>query len=618
MAASQSKPFGLWPSPISPEFMSGAIRLEDVQIDEDGTVVWLESADGKTQLMAQSGIDAPRSLAPGFKVGGSVGYGGGDFTIRGGKAVFVSKNRLYSVGLMGGQPTPFTPEFGEMASPVISPNGQYALFISSIDRADCLAMVKMDGSKWPVKLASGADFYMQPVWHPNGNAVAWIEWDHPNMPWDGCRLMLGELVDDSNLRYQQIDGGPAEAVFQPVFSPDGHYLVYARADGNDDVLILLDLETLQKRTLAKGKCLIEPAWIQGLRSIAWDPGSTSVYYLVNTNNKRSLERISLATGQVTATNVAPYSWIKQIDCAIDGSLVFIAANPQTPDRVVKLNPNGSLQVLKRSTPENIPDDYLQDPQPIEWKAPDGSVVHGLYYAPRSPLFTSPGLPPAVISIHGGPTSARVWEHNSQSIFFTSRGFAYLEVNHRGSSGYGRDYMYSLRKNWGKLDVEDAAGGAAALGELGLADKGRIAIMGGSAGGYTVLNSLIHYPAIFKVGINFYGVANLFDFLIGTHKFEERYNDSLVGTLPEAAEKFKTWSPIFHADKITNPVAIFQGEIDKVVPRDHSDQIVTVLKTNHVPHIYRLYEGEGHGFRKAQTIADFYNNINQFLLTYLLF
>jgi dipeptidyl aminopeptidase/acylaminoacyl peptidase len=221
-------------------------------------------------------------------------------------------------------------------------------------------------------------------------------------------------------------------------------------------------------------------------------------------------------------------------------------------------------------------------------------------------------------VHGGPTSARVNSYNADAAYFTTRGYAFLEVNYRGSSGYGRSYMLMLRQKWGLLDTEDAAGAAGALAALGLADPQRIVIMGGSSGGYTVLNALIHFPGVFKAGVNLFGVANLFDILSGTHKFEERYNDSLVGALPEAAARYKEWSPVFHAAQITDPVAIFQGADDKVVPPVQSEQIVAALRANKVPHIYKLYAGEGHGFRKTETIIDFYNNLENFLKQYVLF
>ena len=204
-------------------------------------------------------------------------------------------------------------------------------------------------------------------------------------------------------------------------------------------------------------------------------------------------------------------------------------------------------------------------------------MYGTYYAPTNPEYTSDGLPPAIVYIHGGPTSEQPVTYSAERTYFTTRGYAWLEVNYRGSSGQGRTYLQALRSNWGLADREDAAGGANALISQGLADPHRLIIRGGSAGGYTVLNTLIHYPGLFKAGICLYGVSNLFSLAQDTHKFEAHYNDSLVGPLPEAAEKYHAWSPIFHASQINDALAIFQGSIDKVVPPSQSEEIVNALR-----------------------------------------
>ena len=295
---------------------------------------------------------------------------------------------------------------------------------------------------------------------------------------------------------------------------------------------------------------------------------------------------------------------------------MLASSPKIPARLVTIE-DGRQVIEKRSSGEAIPEDELPEPRAIEWPAPDGTVVHGLYYPPTSTRFTSEGLPPAIVNIHGGPTSMRSTNFNAEAAYFCTRGYAFLEVNYRGSTGFGRSYMLKMRDKWGLVDTEDAGEAAGALAALGLADPRRIVIMGGSSGGFTVLNALIQFPGVFKAGVNLYGVANLYDLVIGTHKFEQHYNEMLVGVLPEASERYKAWSPVFHADKIKDPVAVFQGEDDRVVPMEHSEQIVATLRANHVPHIYRLYPGEGHGFRKTETIIDFYENLEKFLKLHVL-
>ncbi|NLC29723.1 MAG: S9 family peptidase, partial [Chloroflexi bacterium] len=206
----------------------------------------------------------------------------------------------------------------------------------------------------------------------------------------------------------------------------------------------------------------------------------------------------------------------------------------------------------------------------------------------------------------------------EAAYFTSRGYAYFAVNYRGSSGYGRSYREALNGNWGKIDLQDVIEGTQALVEAGLADPKKLVIKGGSAGGYTVLNALVNHPGFFKAGLCSYGVSNLFLMDMDTHKFEAHYNASLVGALPEAAEKYQAWSPVFNADKIRDAVAIFQGSEDKVVPPEQSEAIVSVLRANKVPHVYKLYEGEGHGFRKKATLIDYYETVERFLKQYVIF
>lgn len=608
-------PFGLWPSPISPELLGLRIRLEDVQFDSDGeTLVWLEGRSGRRVLVVRKPGSAARDLTDTLKVSGGIGYGGGDFTVRHGKVVFASEGRLYRQSLDGERPKAITPKFGDLASPAISPDGSKILFVHSYERCDCLAMVDAEGARWPVQLATGADFYMQPAWHPDGERIAWVEWNHPQMPWDGCRLMSARLSGFELTEVKSVFGDENTPVFQPEFSPDGRYLAFLANEGEWDSLRILDLSSGEMRILVENASLLDPAWVQGVRLFGWI-GSRLVYAR-NDKGWRSLWAVEAGGGESVPLATAPYTWFHQVTVSAKGQVAFIASAPKIPTRIVSLL-DGKLRVEKYSEAEAIPADYLPEPQAIEWPAPDGTPVHGLYYPPANPAFSDEGLPPAMVNIHGGPTSARTASYNPDAAYFASRGFAYLEVNYRGSTGYGRSYMLALRKNWGPVDAEDAAGAAGALAALGLADPKRMVIIGGSAGGFTVLNCLVHYPGVFKAGVNLFGVSNLFGLDEDTHKFEERYNASLVGELPAAAEHYKKWSAVFHADQIRDPLAVFQGAEDKVVLPDQSENIVAALQRNKVPHVFRLYEGEGHGWRKTETIIDYYQTLNKFLKEYVL-
>lgn len=580
----------------------------------DGTIVWLESIDGNTDLVVQRPSDSQHKLVTGKKISGTLGYGGGAFTCHSDHIFFISDNALYQVNKMGGLCTRVSRELGDISSPSISPDGSKVMLIHSSDRRDSIILNSLDSHAWPSEIASGADFYMQPTWHPSGKSIAWIEWDHPQMPWDGTRLMMADIngFEASNIR--QIAGDPDIPVFQPEFSSDGRYLSYISSTGEFDALILLDLNTNKTSTLVEEKILAEPAWLQGMRVYGW--GSGGIYYLETKSAKRHLCHVSLGGGEKHLP-IEPYQWFEQISVSSKYDQVcLIASSSQIPARVITISGKGS-RIIARSAPENIATGYISNPEHISWPAPDGTVTYALYYPPANPEFTSTELPPLILNVHGGPTSARNYTFNEKAVFFNARGYAYAELNYRGSTGYGRSYMLKLRQHWGKTDVEDAIGCANVIAELGLADRSRMVIMGGSAGGYTTLNALIKHPGVFSLGINLFGVSNLFDFLIETHKFEERYNDSMVGVFPKDAALFREYSPSEHLDKIQDPMLIFQGDKDVVVPKAHSDLVVDALNKNGVPNIYRVYAGEGHGFKKIANIVDMYETVETALKTWVL-
>jgi len=616
-----TRAYGIWQSEITPDLIAAAIRLSNPLWDTDGqTLVWREGRSGQGVLMAQPLGEAPYELSGQMNVRGGVGYGGGDFTVRHGLVIFAAKDgRLYRRPLGAGFPEPITPAYGSVAAPQLSPDNRWVIFVHHYEGKDVLSVVDSQGRDWPIKLVEGADFYMQPVWHPSGEAFAWVEWDHPNMPWDGTRLKYAVLEDEPPKiqAAQDLAGGDEVPILQPAFSPDGRYLSYVQNQGEWDQLVLRDLQDGSLRTLVEGEALLKPAWIQGVVVQVWSPDSKRIYYIQTKAGMNTLHEVEVRSGEIREIDMTPYTSLSQPAVKNDDRLSLLASAPLVSPRVISVK-DGRFTIHQRSTSEAIPPEDLPTPYEINWTSSDGETVYGIYSPPTSSRFTGRGRPPAIVMIHGGPTSSVSIGYDLEAAFFTSRGYGYLEVNYRGSTGYGRGYREALRGNWGHLDVIDAAGGAQALIDQELADEGRLVIMGGSAGGYTVLNSLIRFPGLFKAGICRYGVTNLFTLAMDTHKFEARYTDSLVGALPEAAEKYRAWSPVFHADDIDDPVAIFQGEEDKVVPPSQSEAIVDALKKNGVPYEYHLYPGEGHGFRKAETRRDYYKAIERFLMQYVIY
>jgi dipeptidyl aminopeptidase/acylaminoacyl peptidase len=613
--------YGLWESPITPALLAAAIGLSDPTWDTDGkTLVWREMRSGKGVLMAQPEGEAPYELSGDLDVKGGIGYGGGDFTLKGGVVILAAKDgRLYRRTLGAGFPTPITPAFGNTAAPQISPDGDWVMFIHNYEGRDAIGLVDSKGSDWPLKLVENADFSMQPVWHPSGKSIAWVEWDHPNMPWDGTRLMVAALEGSPPQiqAVQELAGGDRIPILQPAFSPDRRYLSYVQNKGEWDQLVLQDLEEGDSKILVDGEALLKPAWIQGVVVQVWSPDSKRIYYLSTKNGVSQLNVVEIETSELQVIDFAPFTTLSQPSIDWNGRIALVANSPYVSTRIISRDAD-SMTIHQRSTDESLSPQDLPEPYEIHWTSSDGEEVYGIYSPPTSSLFESDGLPPAIVLIHGGPTSRVSIGYDLETAFFTSRGYATLEVNYRGSTGYGRTYREALNGNWGHLDVIDAAGGAQALIDQGLADPGRIVIKGGSAGGYTVLNALIRFPGLFKGGLCSYGVSNLFTLAMDTHKFEAHYNDSLIGPLPEAAEKYREWSPLFHADQIKDPVAIFQGEEDRVVPPSQSEEIVKALKMNGVPHEYHLYPGEGHGFRKSETRQAYYEAIERFLKQYVVF
>ncbi len=620
--------YGLWDSPITPLSLSRGIGLGEVAWDESGALLWLERrADRGVIVVQPPDGQSPRDLNSEYAVRGRVGYGGGDFSAGHGFAWFAeaSSGRLYRQPLEAGTAAPLTPAFGAAASPCLSPDGRWLLYIHTYEGKDVLVVADAQGRGWPAVLAEGHDFFMQPCWHPNGRQAAWVAWDHPNMPWDGTCLYLGSLAEAGaglptleNTRC--LAGGPEISIFQPQFSPDGRWLAYISDESGWWQIYLYDLYRSEHHQLTRVEAEHGvPAWVQGLRTYAFAPDASRLFFTRIAQGGVTLWEMDLSGGQERQIVLEGYTNLLQIAPAPDGQrLALLADGGAIPPRLIVCDREGQVQVVRRGTAEDLPSSTYSQPQHLTWKGMDGNPAHGLYYPPQNPLFEAPGQPPLVVTIHGGPTSQRFASFYSGVQFFTSRGYAVLDVNYRGSTGYGRAYRNMLRGSWGIYDVQDAVSGARSLIEQGLADSGRIVIMGGSAGGFTVLKALEDYPGFFKAGICLYGVANQFTLAADTHKFEARYSDTLLGQLPQAAALYRERSPIFFTERIQDPLLVFQGAEDVVVPPSQSDELVASLRQRGVPHEYHLYPGEGHGFRKAETIDHMYCTIDKFLRQYVIY
>ena len=623
-------PFGLWPSPLTPPQMASALRLDDVQWDRDGRcLVWLETRDGRGALWCAdvASGDAPRELTPAeLAVRGRVGYGGGEFTVGAGTVIFAeaASARLFRQSLSGGAPQPLTPAFGAAASPALAPDGRHLLYVHTYEEVDCIAVADSAGHQWPQRLATGHDFYLWPCWHPNGTQIAYVAWDHPAMPWDSTTLYLADLDLSGPLptlkATRALAGGPATSIFQPTFAPDGRHLAYVSdLDGWWHVYVH-DLATGEQRRITEGAAEhAQPAWGQGPRTLAWGRDGKRLYYLRNEGGVRRVcvQPVDGGPAQPLSDGEG-YTWFTQPAASpTSDALAGIASSPAITPRVM-LADGAQTRVIRRSSGELVPEAHYASALPVTWTA-GGGTVYGVLYLPPGYVPGGVGVrPPAVVRVHSGPTDQAVTAYNAEVQFLATRGYAVLEVNYRGSTGYGRAYTQALRGEWGNYDVADALGAAHYLASAGIADPARLVLMGGSAGGFTVLAALCQAPEVFRAGVCRYAVTNLFTLAADTHKFEARYFDSLVGPLPEMAARYRARSPMLNVEKLNTPLLIFQGAEDKVVPPEQAELVVAALRRRGVPHVYHLFPGEGHGWRRAETIAAYYHALEAFLRQYVIF
>lgn len=606
-------PYGSWRSPVSAQDVAaGGVRLGGVALDGRDTY-WIESrpAEAGRCAVVRLGPDGvPRDVTPpDMSVRTRAHeYGGGAFAVSEGTLVFsrFADQRLYRQD-PGAAPEPITPP---------CPDGALRYADCLVDRArdrvvcvredhtgpgeavNTLVSVALDGSGVEV-LASGHDFYSSPRLSPDGGRLAWLAWRHPNMPWDGTDLFVGGLSGDGSLAgARRVAGGPAESIFQPEWSPDGALYFISDAGGFWNPYRLRDgrAEALCPREAEFGV----PQWAFGMSTYAVLPDATLLCAFTE-RGRWQLARLDPADGRLAPIDT-PYTEIGSVRAA-GGRAVFAAASPAQALRLVELDPDTHAETeLRRFSSVEVDPGCVSLPEPIEFPTAGGQTAHALFYPPANRDFEAPEgeRPPLVVRCHGGPTGAASTALSLRMQYFTSRGFAVLDVNYRGSSGYGRAYREQLDGRWGVADVEDCVAGAEHLAARGDVDRDRLAIAGSSAGGYTVLCALT-FRDVFRAGASYYGISDLEALTRDTHKLESRYNDRLVGPYPERRDLYRERSPIHHADRLSCPVIFLQGLEDRVVPPDQAERMVEALRRKGLPVAYLAFEGEPHGFRRADTI-----------------
>jgi dipeptidyl aminopeptidase/acylaminoacyl peptidase len=614
-------PYGSWASPISAELVSSAgISLEELLADGDA-VLWLEGhplEGGRQVLRRQVPGGEPQDVTPpDFNVRSKVHeYGGGAYVAHRGTVFFsnFADQRLYRQD-PGGAPRPITPE--SVAAPDalryadarVHPDGAWIVCVRETHAAgkvvNELVALPSDGSAAPRVLAAGRDFYASPRLDPSGRRLAWLEWDHPQMPWDGTELKVAD-VDPGSGRLltgpRPVAGGTEESIFQPEWSPQGvlHFvsdrsgwwnLYRAAADGGAEPLAPMEAE------------LGVPPWAFGLSTYAFLPDGR-IACLYGRGPVWRLGLLEPGSGRVTPLELPFTSFYPmRLRSLAGGRLATFAGGSTGPTALVVIDPaNGAVEVVRRSQELALDPAYLSVPRPVEFPTENGQTAHALYYPPANPGFRAPPgeRPPLLVTSHGGPTAQVVDRLNLSVQYFTSRGFAVADVDYRGSTGYGRAYRERLNGNWGVADTLDCINAALQLTAQGEADGARLAIRGGSAGGYTTLCALTFHDT-FAAGASYYGVADVEALARDTHKFESRYLDRLIGPYPEAAELYRQRSPIHYSDRLSCPVILLQGLEDAVVPPAQAERMARALEVKGIPYAYLTFEGEQHGFRKASSI-----------------
>ena len=609
-AAPEIAPYGSWSSPITAEqIASGTIGLGQIAID-GRDIYWSEmrpAEAGRHAIVCFREGRMEEVLPAPFSARSRVHeYGGGAFSVADGVIYFSndSDQRLYRLAPEGA-PQPISPDSRRRyADAEIDSRRQRLVCVCEDHRAggepvNTIVAVQLDGLGEPVTLVSGHNFYASPRLSPDGAHLAWLVWNHPDMPWDGTELWLADIAPDGSLsNARRVAGSRDESIFQPVFAPYGVlYFVSDRSHWWN----LYRLRSGQIEALAPMEAEFGlPQWIFGMATYAF-ASERHVVCAINRGATWCLALLDTGTRRIEIIET-PFSDISSVT-ADRGQAVFVASSPAMLPALVRLDLATRQHEILRSSGTTTPaGDYLAAPQTLTYPVSDGKLAHAFYYPPANRDFRAPAgtKPPLLVLSHGGPTSATSSALNLKLQYWTSRGFAVLDVNYRGSTGYGRGYRRQLEGQWGIADVEDCLAGTRYLVERGWVDPTRLAIRGGSAGGYTTLCALTFHD-LFHAGASYYGVSDLESLARDTHKFEARYLDRLIGPYPACRDVYRDRSPIHHVDRLSCPVIFFQGMEDKVVPPGQTETMVSALRMKGIPVAYVPLAGESHGFRRAENI-----------------
>ncbi len=611
------RPYGTWPSDLDADLVAGgsgrSFGLTDLS---SGPLRWTEVRtyeSGRTAVVeARPGGELVDVTPPGANARTRVHeYGGGAVWFHG-DATFFSEfddSRLYRVDGAGAEARPITPEPPEphalrYADGCVTPDGGTIFCVRERHEAgevhNELVVLPADGSAEPRIVAGGHDFFMAPRLDPAGRRLAWLAWDHPRMPWDGTELMVAGVEAGGTLGVPRlVAGGPEESVIDPRFAPGGalHYCSDRTGWWNlyrEDGTAVTSLDDAE---------IGFPAWVFGMSRYVF-LGDGRIACVVTRSAIDSLDLLEPGSSELRPAGLGWSSFGPASLSAGGGRVVFSAASPTAPTALVSYEPDsGRETIIRRSIDVDLEPASISVPRAIEFPTGDGATAHAFYYPPASAEYEGPAdeLPPLRVICHGGPTANTTPALGIEVQFFTQRGIGVLDVNYRGSTGYGRAYRQLLNGRWGEIDWQDCIAAARHLAEQGDVDRDRTWVEGGSAGGYVVLCALVFDPTAFAAGVSYFGVADAEALALDTHKFESRYLDSMIGPYPERADLYRARSPVHFVEQLERPLLLLQGLDDKVVPPSQAEAMVEVLERKGIPYAYLAFEGEGHGFRRQENI-----------------
>ncbi|MBM4435731.1 MAG: S9 family peptidase [Actinobacteria bacterium] len=612
MSAPTVAPFGAWPSPVTAgRITAGSVQFQQLAVDGD-SIFWVEGRpleSGCHAIVRCAGDGAIEEVtARDFNARTTVHEYGGGAVLAADGVVFSSNfsdQRLYRIE-RGRPPRPITPEGALRFADATLDRARHRLICVSEDHSNRSAEavnrivgVDVHGRTAPAALADGYDFCSSPCLSPSGRHLAWLAWNHPNMPWDGTELWVAAIASNGSLaQRRRIAGGPHESILQPSWSPAGELYFVSDRSGwwNLHRERRGRVEPVSPMAAEVGGA----AWIFGLSSYAFVAPDRLVCVITKQAQDR-LAWIDVGTGACTPI-ATPYTSINFV-AASRGRIVCVAAAPDQAPAVVRIDAaTGASEVVRRGSDLSIDADFIARAEAIEFPTERGLTAHAFYYPPTNPSFTAPPCekPPLIVHSHGGPTGDAPNTLSPSTLYWTSRGFAVVDVNYGGSTGFGTAYRRRLNGQWGVVDVDDCVNAARYLVARGDADPQRLAIAGGSAGGYTTLCALA-FRRVFQAGASHFGVSNAEALARDTHKFESRYLDTLIAPYPSRADLYRMRSPVHAADQLACPVIFFQGLDDKIVPPDQSERMAAALRAKGLPVAYVAFPGEQHGFRRAENI-----------------